>query len=96
MIIPRAIVASVVRAKKVGEGIGSFTFVVNVVVSRLHREALLFVVNTSLKLIFFGTYVSKTHILTCILKHLNSSKVPRATILSQNVLKRQILTDLIL
>ena len=38
-------------------------------------------------------YLNKTHILTCIFKHLNRNKVPRAKILTQNVLKRQILTD---
>ena len=35
-------------------------------------------------------YLNKTHILTCTSKHLNSNKVPRAKILTQNVLKRQI------
>ena len=48
---------------------------------RLHREELL------------AQYLNKTNILTCIFKHLNSNKVPRAKILIQNVLKRQILTD---
>ena len=32
---------------------------------------------------FIAEYVNKTHILTCILKHLNSNKVSRAKILSQ-------------
>ena len=45
-------------------------------------------VNTS----FLPQYLNKSHILTCILTHLNSNKVPRAKILTQNVFKRQILT----
>ena len=35
------------------------------------------------------------HILTCILKHQSDKKLFCATILAENVLKRQILTDLI-
>ena len=31
--------------------------------------------------------------ITCILKYLNGNKVPRAKILTKDVLKRQILTD---
>ena len=42
---------------------------------------------------FLTQYLKKTHILTCVSKHLNNNKVPRATILTQDVLKRQILTD---
>ena len=42
---------------------------------------------------FLAKYLNETHILTCILKHLDSHKVPCAKILIQNVLKRQILTD---
>ena len=42
---------------------------------------------------FLAQYLNKTHILTCIFKHLNRNKVPRAKVLTQNVLKRQILTD---
>ena len=49
-------------------------------------------VNTSCK-ITLAQYLNKTHILTCILKLINSNKVPRAKILTQIVLKRQILTD---
>ena len=42
---------------------------------------------------FIAEYVHKTRILTCILKYLNGNKVPRAKILTKDVLKRQILTD---
>ena len=38
-------------------------------------------------------YVYKTHILTCTLKYLTGNKILSAKILTQNVLKRQILTD---
>ena len=42
---------------------------------------------------FKAEYINKTHILTCILKYLNSNKVPRAKLPTQNVLKRLVLTD---
>ena len=42
---------------------------------------------------FLAQYLNKTNILTCVFKQINNNKVPRAKILIQNVLKRQILTD---
>ena len=46
------------------------------------------------KTYFLAQHVNKTHILTCILKLLNSNVVPRSKILTKNVLK-QILTNCI-
>ena len=42
---------------------------------------------------FQEEYLNKLHILICILKHLNSDKIFGAKIRTQNVLKRQILTN---
>ena len=47
----------------------------------------------SFKFFFFSRNLNKTHIKTCILKHLQGKKILCAQILTQNVFKRRILTD---
>ena len=44
---------------------------------------------------YLAEYLNRTRISTCILKYVNGKKVLRAKILTRNVLKRQIWTDVI-
>ena len=44
------------------------------------------VLSPTLKVSFLAECLTKTHILTCMQKHLNSKNVPGAKILTQNVL----------
>ena len=75
------------------QGLGAKISIKDVLKRKILRRITVCVgVNTSCKFTL-AQYLNKTHILTCILKHINSNKVPRAKILTQIVLKRQILTD---